>query len=68
VLLPWLLRQLLLSAAIHLLQPSLARGEASPGNIDAAAVSAEEVSRIVNHVRGHWLKVRMVLRRLGACM
>jgi hypothetical protein len=31
-------------------------------NIDAAAGSVEEVSRIVNHVRGHWPKVRMVLR------
>ena len=44
------------SAAVTCSRPRLRR------NIDAAAVCVEEVSRIVNHLRGHWLKLRMVLR------
>ena len=41
----------------HLLAAKLRRA-----NTDAAAGSVEEVSRIVNHVRGHWPQVRIVLR------
>ena len=60
--LPWLLRQLLLPAALHLLRPVPARRKLRPANIDGAAGAVDEVARIVARIRARWPKVRIVLR------
>jgi Transposase DDE domain group 1 len=52
----------LLSAALHLLLPPSAVGQAAASNIDASAGAVEEVARIVARIRRRWPRTRILLR------
>ena len=61
-LLPRLLRLLLLSAALRLLRPASAGGQAAALEHRRRAGAVEEVARIVGQIRARWPRVRIVLR------
>jgi Transposase DDE domain group 1 len=60
--LPRLLRLLLLSAALRVLRPPSFGQQAAACERDAADGAAEEVARVVAHIRAQWPATRVVLR------
>ena len=61
-LLPRLLRLLLLSAALRVLRPASAGGQAAPGQHRRQRRRVEEMARIVAQIRARWPQVRILLR------
>lgn len=60
--LPWLLRYLLLSAAVRDVRPALAGGQAAALEHRRAAGADVELARIVGRIRASWPRVRILVR------